>query len=136
MENKQYKIYDAVKTIKDKRKSEHKGWFDNWNDRYGEAFDENVKPIIDVLQKIGCNEKQTDDVFEYSYNDTKGVPHVVFRVTATDFVLEYPFISELMPSEEDSKAFNRELYTMFHQPILVKFPKQRSGIIQPCVPVA
>ena len=34
MENKQYKIDDAVKTVEDKRKSEHKGWFDSWNDRY------------------------------------------------------------------------------------------------------
>lgn len=106
MENKQYKIYDAVKTVQDKRKSEHKGWFDNWNDRYGEAFDESVKPIVDVLQKIGCDEKQTDDVFEYSYKDTNGVPHVVFRVDAENFVIEYPFISELMPSEDESKAFD------------------------------
>lgn len=106
METKQYKIYDAVKTVQDKRKSEHKGWFDSWNDRYGESFKESVKPIVDVLQKIGCDEQQTDDMFEYSYKDTNGVPHVVFQVDVETFALGYPFISKLMPSDEDSKAFN------------------------------
>ncbi len=115
MENKQYKIYDAVKTVQDKRKSEHKGWFDNWNDRYGEAFDESVKPIVDVLQKIGCDEKQTDNMFEYSYKDTNDVPHVVFQVDVETFELGYPFISELMPSEEDSKACNSGKFTAYFE---------------------
>lgn len=115
METKQYKIYDIVKTVQDKRKSEHKDWFDDWNDRYGEAFEEHVKPIVDTLQKIGCDEQQTDNVFEYSYNDTNGVPHVVFRVDAKKFGLEYPFISELMPSEEDSKAFNSGKFTAYFE---------------------
>lgn len=115
MENTQYKIYDAVKTVKDKRKSEHKGWFDDWNDRYGEAFDENVKPILGVLQKIGCDEKKTDNVFEYSYKDTNGVPHVVFQVDVESFELGYPFISELMPSEEDSKAFNEGKFPSYFE---------------------
>ena len=115
MENKQYKIYDAVKTVKDKRKSEHKDWFDRWNDRYGEAFNESVKPIVDSLQQIGCDEQQTDNVFEYSYKDTNGVPHVVFRVDVENFVLAYPFISELMPSEEDSKACNEGKFTEYFE---------------------
>ena len=115
MENKQYKIYDIVKTVKDKRKSEHKGWFDSWNDRYGEAFDENVKPIVDALHKIGCDEQQTDDVFEYSYKDTEGVPHVVFQVNVETFELGYPFISKLMPSEEESKACNSGKFTEYFE---------------------
>lgn len=45
-------------------------------------------------------------MFEYSYKDTNGAPHVVFQVVVETFELGYPFISELMPSEEDSKAFN------------------------------
>ena len=115
MKNEQYKIYDAVKTVKDKRKSEHKDWFDSWNDRYGEAFNESVKPIVDSLQQIGCDEQQTDNVFEYSYKDTNGVPHVVFRVDVENFVLAYPFISELMPSEEDSKACNEGKFTEYFE---------------------
>ena len=115
MKTEQYKIYDAVKTVKDKRKSEHKDWFDSWNDRYGEAFNESVKPIVDSLQQIGCDEQQTDNVFEYSYKDTNGVPHVVFRVDVENFVLAYPFISELMPSEEDSKACNEGKFTEYFE---------------------
>lgn len=118
MEPKQYKIYDTVKTIQEERKSEHKGWFDSWNDRYGEAFDESVKPIVDTLQEIGCDEKQTGDVFEYSCEDANGVPHVVFRVGARNFALEYSFISELGPSEEDTKAFNLgEFPAYFENPL-------------------
>ena len=115
METKKYKIYDSVKTIEDKRKSEHKDWFDKWNDRYGETFDESVKPIVNALQKIGCDEKQTGDVFEYSYKDTNGVPHVVFRMNAKNFALEYPFITELMPSEDDSKAFNEGKFPAYFE---------------------
>ena len=99
METKQYKIYDAVKTVQDKRKSEHKGWFDSWNDRYGESFKESVKPIVDVLQKIGCDEQQTDDMFEYSYKDTNGVPHVVFRLM-------------LKPSRLDIRSFRNLCHPM------------------------
>lgn len=118
MKTKKYKIYDTVKNVQDKRKSEHKGWFDDWNDRYSEAFDENVKPILDVLQKVGCDEKQTGDAFEYSCKDTNGVPHVVFHVNAKNFALEYPFISELMPSEDDSKAFNEgKIPAYFENPL-------------------
>lgn len=115
MKTKKYKIYDTVKTVQSKRKSEHKGWFDDWNDRYGEAFDESVKPIVDVLQKIGCDEKKTGDVFEYSYKDTKGVPHVVFRMNAKNFALEYPFLSELGPTKEDSEAFNEGKFPAYFE---------------------
>lgn len=115
METKQYTIYDAIKNVQDKRKSEHKGWFDSWNDRYGEAFDESVKPIVDTLQKIGCDEHQTDDMFEYSYKDTDDVPHVVFQVDVETFKLGYPFISELMPSKEDSKAFNEGKFPSYFE---------------------
>lgn len=115
MKTKKYKIYDTVKTVKDKRKSEHKDWFDDWNDRYGEAFDESVKPILDVLQKIGCDEKKTGNVFEYSYKDTNGVPHVVFRMNAKNFAFEYPFLSELGPSTDDSKAFNEGKFPAYFE---------------------
>lgn len=115
METMKYKIYDAVKTVQDKRKSEHKDWFDSWNDRYGEAFKESVKPIVDALQKIGCDEQQTDDGFEYSYKDTNGVPHVVFQVNVETFELGYPFISELMPSEEESKTCNSGKFTAYFE---------------------
>jgi hypothetical protein len=115
METKKYKIYDTAKTNEDKRKSGHKDWFDDWNDRYGEAFDESVKPIVDVLQKIGCDEKKTGDVFEYSYKDTNGVPHVVFRVNAKNIALEYPFLSELAPSKDDSEAFNEGKFPAYFE---------------------
>jgi hypothetical protein len=118
METKQFKIYDTVKTVEEERKSEHKDWFDSWNDRYSESFKESVKPIIDTLQEIGCDEKQTGDVFEYSCEDVNGVPHVVFRVSAKNFALEYPFISELGPSKEDTKAFNvGEFPAYFENPL-------------------
>ena len=115
MKPNQYKFYGTAKSIESKRKSEHKDWFDDWNDRYNEAFEENVKPIIDMLQKIGCDEKKTGEVFEYSYKDTNGVPHVVFRVNAKSFALEYPFISELMPSKDDSKAFNEGKFPAYFE---------------------
>ena len=115
MKTKKYKIYDTAKTVQDKRKSEHKDWFDDWNDRYNEAFEESVEPIIDVLQKIGCDEKKIDDVFEYSYKDTNGVPHVVFRVNAKNIALEYPFLSELGPSTDDSKAFNEGKFPAYFE---------------------
>ena len=115
MKPKQYKIYDTVKTVQDDRKSGHKDWFDKWNDRYGEVFEDSVKPIVDVLQKIGCDEKDDGDAFEYSYKDTDGVPHVVFRTNVQNFELEYPFLSELMPSEEDTKAFNEGKFPAYFE---------------------
>ena len=48
-------------------------------------------------------------MFEYSYKDTNGVPHVVFQVDVETFALGYPFISKLMPSDEDSKAFKVDI---------------------------
>lgn len=103
----EFKIYDTIKTIRAERKAGHKDWFDKWNDRFDEAYSDECKPLLEVLQKLSCDEKQDGNVFEYSYKDTEGVPHVLFKIDVGDFVLKYPFLTDILPTDEECKSVNK-----------------------------
>jgi hypothetical protein len=114
-----FKIYDTIEAIRADRKAGHKDWFDKMNDRFDEAYSDECKPIIDVLQKLNCDEKQDRDVFEYSYKDTEGVSHVLFKFDLREFNLEYPFLTDIMPTDEEVKSVNNgKLPKCFDNPLM------------------